>query len=82
MNFNLFYFLLDHNLIFGQHFQVERQFSECSKSLQWNKDKVRELEMKLKSTQEVDNIPSFTLKCLRFISSETLLIDLLYASRN
>ncbi|XP_058765280.1 nuclear-pore anchor-like isoform X2 [Vicia villosa] len=31
---------------------VERQLSECSKSLQWNKDRVRELEMKLKSTQE------------------------------
>ncbi|KAK2421940.1 nuclear-pore anchor [Trifolium repens] len=31
---------------------VERQFSECSKSLQWNKDRVRELEMKLKSMQE------------------------------
>ncbi|KAK7323970.1 hypothetical protein VNO77_27474 [Canavalia gladiata] len=31
---------------------VERQFSECSKSLQWNKDRVRELEMKLKSVQE------------------------------
>ncbi|WJX72718.1 hypothetical protein P8452_56564 [Trifolium repens] len=31
---------------------VERKFSECSKSLQWNKDRVRELEMKLKSTQE------------------------------
>ncbi|OIW05349.1 hypothetical protein TanjilG_28814 [Lupinus angustifolius] len=31
---------------------VERQFSECSKSLQWNKDRVRELEVSLKSTQE------------------------------
>ncbi|TKY49466.1 Nuclear-pore anchor [Spatholobus suberectus] len=31
---------------------MERQFSECSKSLQWNKDRVRELEMKLKSVQE------------------------------
>ncbi|XP_019443676.1 PREDICTED: nuclear-pore anchor-like isoform X1 [Lupinus angustifolius] len=31
---------------------VERQFSECSKSLQWNKDRVRELEVRLKSTQE------------------------------
>ncbi|KAL5100700.1 hypothetical protein RYX36_005027 [Vicia faba] len=31
---------------------VERQLGECSKSLQWNKDRVRELEMKLKSTQE------------------------------
>ncbi|KAI4333246.1 hypothetical protein L6164_018080 [Bauhinia variegata] len=31
---------------------VERQFSECSKSLQWNKDRVRELEMKLKSMHE------------------------------
>ncbi|XP_027342867.1 nuclear-pore anchor isoform X2 [Abrus precatorius] len=31
---------------------VERQFSECSQSLQWNKDRVRELEMKLKSVQE------------------------------
>ncbi|CAJ2659083.1 unnamed protein product [Trifolium pratense] len=31
---------------------VERQFSECFKSLQWNKDRVRELEMKLKSMQE------------------------------
>ncbi|CAL5187045.1 unnamed protein product [Lathyrus oleraceus] len=31
---------------------VERQLSECSKSLQWNKDRVRELEMKLKSMQE------------------------------
>ncbi|WJX72066.1 hypothetical protein P8452_55984 [Trifolium repens] len=31
---------------------VERQFSECSKSLQWNKDRARELEMKLKSMQE------------------------------
>ncbi|MCH87234.1 nuclear-pore anchor-like protein, partial [Trifolium medium] len=39
---------------------VERQFSECSKSLQWNKDRVRELEMKLKSTQEVENVPSLS----------------------
>ncbi|KAE9584981.1 putative nucleoprotein TPR/MLP1 [Lupinus albus] len=31
---------------------VERQFSECSKSLLWNKDRVRELEVRLKSTQE------------------------------
>ncbi|KAK4285608.1 hypothetical protein QN277_002284 [Acacia crassicarpa] len=31
---------------------VERQLSECSKSLHWNKDKVRELEMKLNSTHE------------------------------
>ncbi|RDY07361.1 Nuclear-pore anchor, partial [Mucuna pruriens] len=31
---------------------MERQFSECSKSLLWNKDRVRELEMKLKSVQE------------------------------
>ncbi|RYR14623.1 hypothetical protein Ahy_B04g071259 [Arachis hypogaea] len=31
---------------------VERQFSECSKSLQWNKDRVRELETQLKSLQE------------------------------
>ncbi|CAL0335128.1 unnamed protein product [Lupinus luteus] len=31
---------------------VEREFSECSKSLQWNKDRVRELEVSLKSTQE------------------------------
>ncbi|KAL4293697.1 hypothetical protein S83_062924 [Arachis hypogaea] len=31
---------------------VERQFKECSKSLQWNKDRVRELETKLKSLQE------------------------------
>ncbi|KAI4323302.1 hypothetical protein L6164_022918 [Bauhinia variegata] len=32
--------------------EVERQLSECSKSLQWNKDRVRELEMKLKSMHE------------------------------
>ncbi|RYR53574.1 hypothetical protein Ahy_A06g028755 [Arachis hypogaea] len=31
---------------------VERQFSECSKSLQWNKDRVRELETQLISLQE------------------------------
>ncbi|XP_061349283.1 nuclear-pore anchor-like, partial [Gastrolobium bilobum] len=31
---------------------MERQFGECSKSLQWNKDRVRELEMKLKSVQK------------------------------
>ncbi|XP_028799696.1 nuclear-pore anchor isoform X2 [Neltuma alba] len=31
---------------------VERQLSECSKSLQWNKDRVRELEMKLQSTHQ------------------------------
>ncbi|XP_029126444.1 nuclear-pore anchor-like, partial [Cajanus cajan] len=31
---------------------MERQFSENSKSLQWNKDRVRELEMKLRSVQE------------------------------
>ncbi|KAJ7949034.1 nuclear-pore anchor [Quillaja saponaria] len=31
---------------------VERRFSECSKSLQWNKDRVRELEMKLASMNE------------------------------
>ncbi|XXG77177.1 hypothetical protein AAC387_Pa08g1378 [Persea americana] len=32
--------------------QVEREFSECSKSLKWNKDRVRELEVKLTSAQE------------------------------
>ncbi|ESW21146.1 hypothetical protein PHAVU_005G045700 [Phaseolus vulgaris] len=31
---------------------MERQFNQCSQSLQWNKDRVRELEMKLKSVQE------------------------------
>ncbi|RZB66378.1 Nuclear-pore anchor isoform B [Glycine soja] len=31
---------------------MQRQFGESSKSLQWNKDRVRELEMKLKSVQE------------------------------
>nr|POF20463.1 nuclear-pore anchor [Quercus suber] len=31
---------------------VERQFSECSSSLQWHKERVRELEMKLTSLQE------------------------------
>ncbi|XP_057457960.1 nuclear-pore anchor-like isoform X2 [Lotus japonicus] len=31
---------------------VERQFSECSKSLEWNKGRVKELEIKLKSMQE------------------------------
>ncbi|KAI9081470.1 hypothetical protein K1719_036616 [Acacia pycnantha] len=31
---------------------VQRQLSECSKSLQWNKDRARELEMKLKSAHE------------------------------
>jgi hypothetical protein len=53
-------FLFDRNLIFCHHFQVERQFSECSKSLQWNKDRVRELEMKLKSMQEVENVSSLS----------------------
>lgn len=32
---------------------MERQLNECSQSLQWNKDRIRELEMKLKSVQEV-----------------------------
>lgn len=36
-------------------FQVERELSECSKSLKWNKDRVRELELKLTSTQEVQS---------------------------
>ncbi|KAF8412623.1 hypothetical protein HHK36_000592 [Tetracentron sinense] len=31
---------------------VERQFNECSSSLKWNKERVRELEMKLTSAQE------------------------------
>ncbi|KAL5746674.1 hypothetical protein ACOSP7_027820 [Xanthoceras sorbifolium] len=31
---------------------VERQFSECSSSLNWNKERVRELETKLTSLQE------------------------------
>ncbi|KAK9182042.1 hypothetical protein WN944_025183 [Citrus x changshan-huyou] len=31
---------------------VERQFSECSSSLNWNKERVRELEIKLSSLQE------------------------------
>ncbi|KAJ7982109.1 nuclear-pore anchor [Quillaja saponaria] len=31
---------------------VERRFSECSNSLQWNKDRVREQEMKLASMHE------------------------------
>ncbi|KAM3731717.1 hypothetical protein ACB098_11G003200 [Castanea mollissima] len=31
---------------------VERQFNECSTSLQWHKERVRELEMKLTSLQE------------------------------
>ncbi|WVZ01618.1 hypothetical protein V8G54_027687 [Vigna mungo] len=31
---------------------MERQLNECSQSLQWNKDRIRELEMKLKSVQE------------------------------
>ncbi|XP_059455352.1 nuclear-pore anchor isoform X2 [Corylus avellana] len=31
---------------------VEREFNECSSSLQWNKERVRELEMKLTSLQE------------------------------
>ncbi|KAF3448815.1 hypothetical protein FNV43_RR09528 [Rhamnella rubrinervis] len=31
---------------------VERQFNECSSSLQWNKDRVRELEMKITALQE------------------------------
>lgn len=31
---------------------VERQFNECSSSLQWHKERVRELEMKLTSLQE------------------------------
>ncbi|GMN60733.1 hypothetical protein TIFTF001_029810 [Ficus carica] len=31
---------------------VQRQFDECSSSLKWNKDRVRELEMKLTSLQE------------------------------
>ncbi|QCD96134.1 nucleoprotein TPR [Vigna unguiculata] len=31
---------------------MERQLNECSQSLQWNKDRVRELEIKLKSVQE------------------------------
>lgn len=31
---------------------VERQFNECSSSLKWNKERVRELEAKLKSLQE------------------------------
>ena len=51
------------DLIYCQHFQVERQFSECSKSLQWNKDRVRELETKLKSMQEVENVPFIMLEC-------------------
>lgn len=34
-------------------FQVEREFSECSKSLKWNKDRVKELELKLTSAQVV-----------------------------
>jgi len=34
---------------------MERQFNQCSQSLQWNKDRVRELEMKLKSVQEVEH---------------------------
>jgi len=33
---------------------MERQLNECSQSLQWNKDRVRELEIKLKSVQEVE----------------------------
>ncbi|PQQ16945.1 nuclear-pore anchor isoform X2 [Prunus yedoensis var. nudiflora] len=31
---------------------VERQFNECSSSLKWNKERVRELEAKLRSLQE------------------------------
>ncbi|GAV64888.1 TPR_MLP1_2 domain-containing protein, partial [Cephalotus follicularis] len=31
---------------------VERQFSECSSNLKWNKERVRELEMKIESLQE------------------------------
>ncbi|XP_047158317.1 nuclear-pore anchor [Vigna umbellata] len=31
---------------------MERQLNECSQSLQWNKNRIRELEMKLKSVQE------------------------------
>lgn len=58
--------------------QVERKFSECSSSLNWNKERVRELEMKLSSLQEV----SFVLFDLKiwfllhffFISSPNVIL--------
>jgi len=34
---------------------MQRQFGESSKSLLWNEDRVRELEIKLKSVQEVEH---------------------------
>ena len=33
--------------------QVERRLNECSSSLKWNKERVKELEMKLTSMQQV-----------------------------
>lgn len=33
--------------------KVERQHAECSKSLKWNKERVKELETKLGSLKEV-----------------------------
>lgn len=56
------------------HVQVERQFNECSSSLQWNKDRVRELEMKITALQEV--IFLFFLASVKLLLQAILLAQL------
>lgn len=57
--------------------QVERQLTECSSSLKWNKERVKELEMKLTSMQQVGHvlvilywiIVSFHFLCINYLMS-------------
>lgn len=46
--------------------QVEKKFNESSNSLNWHKERLRELETKLMSLQEVQYLLVYNSSCISF----------------